>query len=174
MVATSRDLKSFLQYLSHLMIGAIINVDDRDMSKISERYSLPFIVILPSDILSIRPPKTLRRYCKGWVTLSHPEHLPCMAISLKWEGKVDTHEPSHARTSILVNGVKQASKYYSLMHSSTSFHDTNDNNHFLFQSPFAAQLATKTNSKQLEYTSPASTSVSTLLISNHVLQNSRN
>jgi hypothetical protein len=76
------------------MIGVIINVDDGDMPKILERYCLPFIVILLYDILSIRPPKTLRRYCKGRVTLSHPEHLPCMAISLKWEGqrrKVDTH-----------------------------------------------------------------------------------
>jgi hypothetical protein len=76
------------------MIGAIINVDDGDMSKISERYCLPFIVILLSDILSIRPPETLRRYCKGRVTLSHPEHLPSMAIPLKLEGqrkgKVDT------------------------------------------------------------------------------------
>jgi len=26
-----RDLKYFLQYLSHLMIGVITNVDDRDM-----------------------------------------------------------------------------------------------------------------------------------------------
>jgi hypothetical protein len=54
------------------------------------------------------------------------------------------------------------------------YRDTNNNNHFLFQLPFAAQLATETNSKRLEYTSPASTCLSTLLIRNHVLQNSRN
>jgi hypothetical protein len=52
------------------MIGVIINVDDGYMSKISERYRLPFIEILLSSIFVIKPPETLRRYCKGRVTVT--------------------------------------------------------------------------------------------------------
>jgi len=51
----------------------------KDIGKIP----LPFIAILLLDIFVVRPSETLRRYCKGQVTLSRPEHLSCMVIMFK-------------------------------------------------------------------------------------------